>query len=286
MKLLSCLLAWVCVFAANPLCGVWTGQSSGKCELAQSCCVENPPGTCELPLSELNGPGSQEDFQFAVDGGYSILFLLGTGSCASPMTLADGTLSTAILTSGSYVDGGANANLGNGWNKLTYNVELLTVTLTKTNKDLYFTEGVPFGAKRIGPCTNLQNLFNNPGVGCPCNGTWNTGGFSNGVSNATRIINKTSCVHPNGTSTCPENFFFRSSPRYGSYHVNSTGTTRLLQITRPQFNSTLGWNDSVVYASFTANMTCPTTLSPVARSSVKILVPSVVVLLLCIFFVN
>jgi hypothetical protein len=209
---------------------------------------------------------TQEDFEFAVDGGYSIQLLVGTGNC--PLTLASGNLITSILTLGSYEKKGNNTVAGNGWEKLVYNAETFQGTITKTNKDVFYTPGgTTAGGTQAGPCTKLDTLFNNNATGCPCNGTWTVSPFVNGTSPATRYINKTACVD-NGTSTCPEGYFFRVSPRYGNFRViytssvvNGTVDTRILEVTRPLLENETGWNETEVYARFSANFSCPTQVS-------------------------
>jgi len=248
--------------ATSDLCGVWTpAVLGGKCSPAQACCdpvVSTTPENCNSPLvASINTFITQEDFQFAFDGGYSIVFLFGTGTC--PLSLASGTLTTSVVTVGSFVKGGNNTILGGDWKKLTYYAETFEATLTKTNKAAFYTPGgTTTTGEQAGPCTDLQNLFNDPVQGCPCNSTWSVSGFTNGTSSATRFINKTACVD-NGNSTCPENFYFSTALRYGSYRVyNNTGNTgRILEISRPSLDNETGFNDSVVYASFSANFTCP-----------------------------
>jgi len=163
---------------------------------------------------------------------------------------------------------------------LIYTASIFRGTLAKTNKDHFYTAGVDVMGVQVGPCTDVQAYLNNATVGCPCNGTWNQSAFTlNMTSPATRIINKTLCVEANGNSTCPENFFFNTNSRYGSYRVfnNSANTSRILEITRPSLNSTAGYQDNRTYANFTANFTCPATTQnnpPAAKSGIDRLVPS------------
>jgi hypothetical protein len=239
-----------------------------------------------MPLEAGADIITQEDFQFAGDATYSIQFILGTGTC--PQTLSDGTVTAAIKTIGGYTEGSANTILGGDWKMLTYDAELFETTLTKSNKPSFFTPGQRIGTVQVGPCTDLQPYFSNATVGCPCNGTWNVSGFANGVSSATRRINKTEC-YDQGNSTCPENFFFNTARRYGSFRVynNSNNTMRILEITSPSTNMTEGYNNSVVHASFEANFTCPVTASDTdaptpAPSGFGPLIPSAMLLCLAL----
>jgi hypothetical protein len=195
----------------------------------------------------------------------------------------DGTVSVAFVTRGAYSVGGSSNVTGN-WTTITYQPQTFEVTLTKNNKPAFFTPGIRYAPtqEQIGPCTYLQEYFNDPVKGCPCNGTWTTGGFSNGVSPATRTINKTACVNAtNGNSTCPEDYYFSLRPRYGNFRVrnDTNNSMRILEITRPSYNSTDGYNDTVVYANFTANFTCPprvvgTPTSAPTTAAAAILLPS------------
>jgi hypothetical protein len=200
------------------------------------------------------------------------------------VAIGDGTVTTVIITRGTYTPGGNNTNLGDDWKELTYQPEIFEVTLAKVNQPSFFTPGTRVAnGDQVGPCTELDDRFNNGSVGCPCGGNWTVTPFTNGVSTATRTINKTSCME-NGTSTCPENFWFSLAPRYGSFRVrNSTDNmARILEITRPLHNQSEGWNNSDVYANFTANHTCPARITGAAptpgESPAFVLVPSAVVL--------
>jgi hypothetical protein len=231
---------------------------------------------------------SQETYQFAGDGKYAVTLMIGTGqSC--PLTYSAGPTLFVIDIQGSYTSLGDNTDLGNGWQKVQYNPERFITTISKSNQGNFFTAGVPFGAgglDLIGPCMKMEPYLNDPDVGCPCNGTWAVGGISAGATNSstTRIINVTNCPMVNASATngtlvssCPESFFFNTRSKYGNLRItnqtNSTnGTYRLLEITQPQFNSTTGYNNSNVYANFTADFTCPSsitgnTLAPTAQSS-------------------
>jgi len=241
------------------LCGLWAPLTAGKCTPAQTCCQTSPPNNpeaCTLPYTAGSSTFvTQENYQFAFDGQYSVDFQLATGTCP----IASGTLTADVITFGSYIDEGPNPNLGGSWRKLMYVAHLFQATLTKTNKAAYYTPGVNVGGVQVGPCQTLDIIFNNATSGCPCNETWMVAPFVNATySPATRTINKTECVDDNGNSTCPEDFYFDISPRYGSYRVTDTSnTTRLLEITRPTYDNNTGYNDSTVYANFTANYTCP-----------------------------
>jgi len=276
----------------SELCGVWTPTVlGGKCSPAQSCCeptTSSTPEICNVPLvASISTFITQEDYQFAFDGGYSVVFLFGTGSC--PLAATSGTLTTSVVTVGNYVKEGNNTMLGGGWQKLAYYAGTFEATLTKTNKAAFYTPGgTTSTGTQAGPCTDLQALFNDPVKGCPCNSTWSVSAFATNVtgtySSATRLINKTACME-NGNSTCPEDFYFTTATRHGSYRVynNSGNTGRILEITRPSLDNETGYNDSVVYASFTANFTCPQvvtqsapTTAPPTESDGRVVAPCVV----------
>jgi hypothetical protein len=283
------------VSGQNDLCGIWMPATSAgaKCAPAQSCCVESAPQVCSTPITATSATFiTQEEYQFAGDSQYHIDFILATGTCGGSINLYDGTVSTVIQTDGTYADGGANTDLGEDWRKLIYTATLFKGTLTKSNKDHFYTPGTTItGGAQVGPCTDITALFNDPDEGCPCNGTWTQETFStNLTSPATRIINKTACVESNGTSTCPENFFFNTNSRYGSYRVynNSDNTSRILEITRPSLDNNTGYKDNRTYANFTANFTCPPNTQPTVaptQSGVGLLAPSAVLLVVTLMWV-
>jgi hypothetical protein len=280
------------VFASDPLCASWRPVDTGvKCEPAQTCCPPGPtPGTCASYTVTSNSFISQEHYQFAANAKFSIELIIATGSCgAAGLTRDDGTTVTTVVTVGAYTAGENNTVLGNGWQKVIYAPEYFEGTISKTNKDIFFTPGQNVGGTQVGPCINLLDHFNSNDTGCPCNGTWTQNAFINAsYSPATRTIMKSTCME-NGNTTCPENFFFNMGLRYGSFRVtnNTNNATRTLEITRPSFDNETGWNDSRVYAVFSANWTCPTTLSqdtqaPTMAASTSIIsVPSAVAVALC-----
>jgi hypothetical protein len=270
---------------ASDLCATWMPTNGGgKCVPGQSCCAQDAsyPGNCTSPVTPLTSSFiAQEDYAFAFDGSYAVQFLIGTGNC--PLSTACSTLTTEVTTFGVYTAQGANNITGN-WTKLTYQPQTFEATITKTNKACFFTPGYDIGGGAVaGPCINLQTLFNDPDYGCPCNGSWSVAPYNgSGLSPASRTINKTACPAVNGSSSCPENYFFSTSARYGNYRVYniSNNTMRQLDITRPVFSQTAGWNDSIVYASFTANFTCPIAVTPTpqpVKSSAAVLSSSAVV---------
>jgi hypothetical protein len=282
------------VFAASPLCADWKPVDTGvKCEPAQTCCPPGPtPGTCESFNVTSNSFISQEHYEFAANDKFSVELIVATGSCgAVGLAREDGTTVTTVVTVGTYTAGGNNTALGNGWQKVTYTPKFFEGTVAKTNKDIFFTPGLDVGGTQVGPCINLLDHFNNNNTGCPCNGTWRQEPFVNAsYSPGTRKIVKSMCME-NGNTTCPENFFFNMGLRYGNFRVtnNSGNATRTLEITRPSFDNTTGWNDSRIYAVFIANFTCPTTISqdtpaPTMHSGSAIFMSSAVVVGLLLVF--
>jgi hypothetical protein len=267
------LLAFISTVTATSLCGNWAQLQQGKCSLSNKCCQSSgtPIPSCLSPLREDTlSIVSQETYKFAGDLKYGVELIIATGN-SCPLTYYSGTSLFVTATEGAYVSLGDNNVLGNGWQKVQYTPQRFITSIIKNNQASFFTNGVPFGVgglDLIGPCVEMRTYLNDPNVGCPCNGTWTNSAFANGATNtsATRVINATSCPLINGTnSSCPESFFFNTNLKYGSIRItnqtNSTnGTYRLLEITQPLFNSTLGWNNSVVYANFTADLTCPATL--------------------------
>jgi hypothetical protein len=237
--------------------------------------MSSPPG-CQIPLSLVQQTYfSQENYAFASDGSYSLLFMVGTGSC--PLSIeTSGTLSVAVNTLGSYLETGANANLGGDWNKLVYNPQIFEATLAKNNLKVFFTPGTNSSGTLAGPCAYLQPFWDDPSYGCPCNGSWSVAQFSNGTSTATRIINKTECVLPNGNSSCPEDYYFNLAARYGSYRIYniSNNTERQLDITRPVYDSVAGYVDNAVYASFTADFSCPQSINNAPTTGVPTAAPT------------
>jgi len=278
------------VFATNDLCASWNLFSAFKCVPTQTCCAQdnNFPPNCTLTGGQFSCPSSgtppncssnfyaQEDYAFAGDGTYSLTLLISTGGC--PSGILDSTVQTAIISYGGFVEGGMN-NIGANWSKITYQPSgSFSGTLVKagTGHPCFFTDGFEVGGGYVGPCVDLLTLFNDANHGCPCGGNWTSAPFgANATSPATRDFNKTQCVGPNGT-TCPEDYFFSTSPRYGSYRVmNISNTTRQLDITRPVLDQNAGWSDTNVYATFTANYSCPLSTQPTpAKSGAAALVSS------------
>jgi len=208
---------------------------------------------------------SQETYQFAGDGNYDATLMFATGN-SCPLTYQAGTLLFAVDTQGTYIVVGDNLVLGNGWQKVMYTPRDFIATITKNNPSQvgFFTPGQMVGGVLVGPCMNMNPYLNDPNAGCPCNGTWVAGSIASGAttSSATRVINVTSCPPVNGTSSCPESFFFNRGSKYGNARIsNYTNGTRLLEITQPVLNQTDGYNDSVVYANFTADFSCPTNIN-------------------------
>jgi hypothetical protein len=225
------------------------------------------PLSCPSSGTPPNCSGSfitQDDYAFAGDGSYALTNLVATGNCPN-QGLVDPTVQSGVITYGTYTAMGAN-NVSGNWTKLVYQPNgAFSATLVKAGNGhtSFFTAGFTIGGGVMGPCTDLAILLNDPDYGCPCNGTWIAAPFSGGVSPATRNINKTACPLVNGSSSCPENFFFSVSPRYGSYRVvNISSTMRQLDITRPVLNHATGWADNIVFASFTANYSCPQSVVP------------------------
>jgi len=277
---------------ADDLCATWVlAPAAQKCLPTQTCCSQTTsfPPNCTSPLtcpSSGQPPNcgsnfvTQENYAFGADGSYALTFLVATGSCPSG-GIQDSTVQTGVATFGGFTNGGAN-NISGNWTKLTYQPNGgFSATLVKSSAShpCFFTPGFKVGGGVVGPCTDLTILFNDPDYGCPCNGTWTVAGFQNGSSPATRTFNKTSCVSSNGTSTCPEDYYFSVNPRYGSYRVFNISvnnvTMRQLDITRPVFDQNAGWSDNVTYLSYTANFTCPDTatgsIAPTAHSAATML---------------
>jgi hypothetical protein len=177
-----------------------------------------------------------------------------------------------VDTEGGYITSGDNTDLGNDWQKIKYNPQRFITTVAKSNQESPFTGGVRVGSSSVtlGPCLDMDLYLNNKDVGCPCNGTWNVASIQSGATNSssTRAINASSCPKVNSTNgtmvtSCPESYFFNTAPKYGNFRItNSTDNrTRFLTITQPNFNETIGYNNSVAYANFTANFSCPATLN-------------------------
>jgi len=282
------LLAFVSTAAAASFCGNWVQLTAGKCSLSNKCCQSagTPIPSCTTPICPLSTSViSQEGYQFAGDGKYAITLMIGTGqSC--PLTYDAGPTLFVVDTQGSYISLGDNIDLGNGWQKVQYHPQRFITTVSKSNQANFFTPGVPFGpggVDLIGPCMKMAPYLNDPNVGCPCNDTWTVASIAAGATNSssTRTINVSSCPLVNSTngsmvSSCPESFFFDTRFKYGNLRItnqtNSTnGSYRLLEITQPNFNSSVGWNSSIVYANFTADFSCPSTIgdtkAPTAQSS-------------------
>jgi len=277
------LLLLTCGVLADQLCGYWAPVAIGsKCSPAQTCCPSDsnfPPGCASLtPTPNLFV--TQEDYAFGANLGYSDTYLVSSGNC--PINgITDSTLNSGVITYGSYSGGGPNNNITGNWSTVTYQPQTFSATLVKSRNE-FFTQGTNVSGTILGPCMNLQTLFNDPDYGCPCGGNWSVSMFgSNNTDPATRLINKTQCVLSNGTSSCPEDYWFSLSPRYGSYRIYniSNNTMRQLDITRPVINQSQGWSDNITYASYTANFSCPAAVTPTpAKSSAGTLSSGVVIL--------
>jgi len=286
---------------AIDLCGNWMQLNSGKCSTSNQCCGNQNTDTipsCGCPPTLGGGSVvSQESYEFAGNNNYDATLMFATGN-SCPLTYQSGTVLFAVDTQGIYTAMGDNTVLGNGWQKVMYTPQRFIATITKNNPSQanFFTPGTMVSGTLVGPCVNMNVLLNDPNRGCLCNGSWVAGGIANGATTsptATRVINVSSCPPVNATtSSCPENFFFNRANRYGNARVSAYTTganaTRLLEITQPNLNQTEGYNDSVVYANFTADYSCPSTLngsSPAGSSAGRAdleLVPCFFALLLAI----
>jgi len=276
---------FVSTAAAANLCGNWNLLSEGRCTLNNQCCTSVVNAGSAIPVCDTDPPqeekGSliaEETYQFAGNGRYAVTLRLATGN-SCPLTSTSGTVLFSVVTQGTYVSLGANNDLGDGWEKVEYSPHEFNTTISKSNQASYFTPGVVVGTMRLGPCMKMDEYLNDRTAGCPCTnngtGTWAPNGEA-------RLVNTSSCPLVNGTnSSCPEEFFFLTARRYGNIRIsnqtNSTDNngTRLLEITQPDFNSTIGYNDSNVYANFTADFACPSTtdgtsLAPTAAASTAV----------------
>jgi len=272
------LLLLTCGVLADDLCGYWVPVAIGtKCAPAQSCCPINSafPPACTALTPTPSGFVTEEDYAFGANGGYTDTYLVSSGNC--PINgMTDSTLDSGVITSGTYTEQGPNNNITGNWSLLTYQPQTFSATLTKERTE-FFTQGTNTSQGVVGPCVDLLTLFNDPDYGCPCNGTWTVGAYN---TSATRLINKTQCPPSNGTSSCPENYWFSLNARYGSYRVYniSNNTMRQLDITRPVTNQSQGWSDNGVFASYTANFSCPLAVTPTpAKSSAGMLSSGVVI---------
>jgi hypothetical protein len=248
---------------AVSLCGNWQQLSVGKCSLTNQCCNQDSKAipSCDSDPPTLDTTSSiisQETYRFAGDGNYLVGLLIATGN-SCPLTYTTGTVLFVVDTEGAYTVVGDNTDLGNGWQKVKYTPQRFVTTISKSNQPSFFTPGKLVNGNLIGPCMDMKPYLSDANLGCPCNGTWNVGSIQTGTtSSATRFINVSSC--PN--STCPESFFFNTAPKYGNARITNTtnSTARLLEITQPDFNATIGYNNSAVYANFTADFSCPQTI--------------------------
>lgn len=292
-------------FAQYSLCGEWTKVDTGvKCASAQSCCLTNKvlgDGSCLEPLAPDTSLSfiTDEDFEFAGDGTYRSIFRLGTGNC--PISLGSITLLTGKR--GTYEDMGDNSGVTSNtapWRKLKYSPKANQISLLKTNKPIYYTEGTLVQSTVTGPCEKADLLFNNPEIGCPCNSTWAVDGtwvvrdlrlpasadpivinvanytefqtddYSKPFPRTSRSIEKSECpLDSNGNTTCPDAFFFDERPTYGNYRVTykpivgTNDTEALLELTQPSIDSTIGYARSTSYYSFTSiNGSCSQSLDP------------------------
>lgn len=254
--------------AAYSLCGNWA-QSAGatKCSINHQCCVDDgaaiPSCTGNNPTIDTSGSlVTQEEYQFAGDGAYKVILRIATGQ-ACPLSATSGTVLFSVETQGTFTREGNNTDLGNGWEKVRYTPTRFITTIVKSNQDSPFKEGVPVnGGKFASPCMEMSMYLNNLEIGCPCNRTWAPDGIPQDIEIAKcPLMNST-----NGSMvpSCPESYYFDTSSKYGNVRItNQTATaqngnaTRLLEVTLPNTNMTLGYATSVSFANFTADDTCP-----------------------------
>lgn len=269
MRFAYFVLASTALAADSTLCGDWAQLAPGKCSTTNQCCANQnntaSPPACVAPLTQASSSvTSQETYRFAGDGTYSVNLLIATGN-SCPLDTTSGTVLFILDTRGTYSIVGNNTDLGGEWKKITYTPKNFSTTIVKSNQASFFTAGQLVGSQYLGPCLKMSDYLNSLDYGCPCNGTWTVG--------SNRTIDVANCPMVNGTngsmvSSCPEQFFFNRAVRYGSIRVtNQTNTTRLLELSQPLHDSVDGYNNSVVYATFTANFSCPSVLSPTAAQS-------------------
>jgi len=244
--------------AATNLCGNWQQLSVGKCSTAVCCGNPNntasPPSCLQPPTAGL-ALVNEETYTFAGDGNYDITVKIATGNSCPLGT--SGTILFTVKTTGSYVSSGANTIVNDNWQKVTYTPTKFIATIDKSNKISFYRNGQIVGSppQTIAPCMFMDDYMNNANYGCPCNTTWAPDGID-------REINVSSCPAVNGNSSCPESYFFLRNLKYGNVRItNTTNNTRLLEITQPVTNQTAGWSSNVTYANFTADMSCPTSLT-------------------------
>jgi len=280
--------------ALTALCADWQQQTSNGCSLSTECCTSQIYPNSSVPQCDTNPPTvsgstsviSQETYTVAGDGTYSVELLYATGGGSCPLASNGGTVFFRHVTTGTYTVVGSNTDVGGNWTKVQYNPKSFVTSVVKANAAAPFTAGTFVQSLNLtlSPCMQLQDYLNNPAVGCPCNGTWMTGAGNSRAINASACpmasnsTNSTNSTNGNSTmSSCPENNFFNTAPKYGNVRVTNTtdtscsggnngnntngGGCRLLEVTRPVWNSSMGYNDTHIYATFIANQTCPSTLN-------------------------
>lgn len=274
--------------------------NSVKCSINTGCCNSQLYANSTVPQCNANPPTldaqsaiiSQETYTVAGDGTYSVELLYATGN-SCPLDSSSGTIFFRHVTTGTYAIVGNNSDVTGGWTKVQYHPQSFTTNVVKSNQPGPFQAGVFVSAlnKSLSPCMQLQDYLNNPAVGCPCNGTWTVNSPRAINSSACPVLSSNSTSNINATnatnatqSTCPEANFFNTFLKYGNVRVTNTNDTscaggnnfvgnstngtytngtygcRILEITQPNTDSTFGFNNSVVYAAFIANQTCPSTI--------------------------
>jgi hypothetical protein len=89
------------------------------------------------------------------------------------------------------------------------------ITIVSEKNDIFYTND------KNGPCMPIINYWQDPIVGCPCNGTWVAAGS---VDPDTDTIVGGREIQPNlcPNSTCPETLFINETVRYGKVRINQT----------------------------------------------------------------
>jgi hypothetical protein len=287
MKLL--VFGTIAGVAAQSLCGNWAqvANSGTKCSNTNQCCEQTTDAIprCNLPLvADQSSIITQEDYQFAGDLQYSITLRIATGQ-GCPLSDTSGSVLFQVQTEGTYSREGNNTEVG-GWEKVKYTPKRFVTTIVKNNQPSPFTDGVASKALFLSPCVLMTTYLNDAVVGCPCNQTWTASGVP-------RTIEVSKCPMRNSTngtmvSSCPESYFFNTANKYGNIRITNhtspdgNSTTRMLDITQPNLNSTLGYGNPTLYASFSADFSCPssidstnTTAPTPAPSGALIFTPSV-----------
>ena len=245
MKFYGLLLVSIAAGANTTLCGNWAQTPSGtnaKCSLANGCCnskaselnfTDSPPSCLNPTLDAATSLITQETYRFAGDGNYSVSLKIATGN-SCPLDATSGTVLFSMDTQGTYELMGNNTNLGGDWTKIKYTPKKFLTGIIKNNQASFYTMGQMVGSKMLSPCMLMSEYMNNAEYGCPCNDTWAVG--------TERNIAPGDCPTNNGSSTCPEAFFFNRNPRFGSIKImNITNDTmRQLDLTQPMFDQTQG----------------------------------------------